>query len=180
MYQSPLSETVKANLLELADYLKGYAKLVASNKGYKAETVVPVGFDIEYFYEKEVEIADHECDTTACAVGHFAIMRGFKAHGDGVVIEDGNLVDWRVFSENVIGIAPQGDLERYWDWMFCCTWVDCDNNPLGVVARIEHVLAHGVPDSYDNYFADCPIAAQKLMSVYLERRKELEIECGVI
>lgn len=178
--KAPLPQATQDNLLELSEYLKNFAKISAKAGYFKSADIIPVAFDIDHFYENFDDIDEHECQTSACAVGHFAVMRGYKVNEDGVYMGEEGMEGWRWFSTNVIGIAPQGVHERAWDWIFGGSWAECDNTPLGVVARIKHYLAHGVPDNFDVGSCGNTVEAVAMMAHYLPIRERLEAECAAV
>lgn len=178
--KAPLPQTTQDNLLELASYLKKFAKTSAKAGCFKSVKAIPVAFDIHSFHEDDDHIEDHECHTSACAVGHFALMRGYKVNNYGVYMGEQGMESWRWFSTNVVGIAPYGVHERAWDWMFGGSWMECDNTPLGVVARIDYFLEYGVPDNF--IIDDCGniIESASAMAHYLPIRERLEAECAAV
>lgn len=175
--KSLLSEQAQRNLVELSTYLKAYALRMASDKKHKKGETKPISFDLESFFEDHPDFTRDDCGTSACAVGHFAIMRGYDASFEGVTLGDISM-GWRTFSAKVVGVAPTGEQEAIWEWLFSGVWSEHDNTPLGVVARIEYFLEHGVPDGggINEVFG---MNIKKLLSTYLERREALERECGI-
>ena len=143
---------IKIKLTEFANNniraLAGYLKTLAANDN----VLDGVGFDIATFSDDD--IADKsECQSSACAVGHFAIMLGGKPTEHGVILESGVFLDWLDFSIKSLGIESTGTSGEavVWEYLFGDAWENIDNTPLGVVARIEFFLKHGVP----NRFIDC-------------------------
>lgn len=184
MHKSVLSAEAQNNLVELSEYLKVYAKQNAIHKK-------PIDFGLDIFFQEESDIKDYECGASACAVGHFAVMRGYAADENGVFIENnvvckngltvngGVNMGWRDFSKNVIGVSTWGEQQIIWNWLFSSGWCKFDNTPLGVAARIEYFLEHGVPDG-DGINDVFGMNVKKLLSTYLERREALERECGIV
>jgi hypothetical protein len=77
----------------------------------------------------------HVCLTAACIIGWLPAS-GFPAKRDE---------DWFDLSERAFGIAYESD---DWDWLFGSQWVHCDNTPIGAALRIEHYIAHGLPENW--------------------------------
>lgn len=147
-----IEATTKIKLTEFANNnlraLAGYLRTLAAN----GNVLDGVGFDLATF--SDTDLADKsECQSSACAVGHFAIMLGGKPTDDGVILESGVFLDWLGFSIQSLGIKSTGASGEAvaWEYLFGDDWASIDNTPLGVVARIEFFLEHGVP----NRFIDC-------------------------
>lgn len=155
MDKSVISIAAQENLKELAAYLKDYA--VDSGEAIRISGVREgfVGFDINRFYEKNINATRYECGAVACAVGHFALMRGHKVTGMTVMV-DNVPMGWVDYSESVIGIIPNENFYNrnslahsvVWDWVFSANWRDVDNTALGVVARTEQFLEDGIPSYF--------------------------------
>ena len=179
--KSVLTDEAQANLVELAAYLKNYATKIAEANRLKKSNAKATGFDLDHFFEDHHSGKHHNCSTTACAVGHFAIMRGYDPSFEGVNVEGDTSMGWRTFSAKVIGISPSGEHELIWDWLFAGVWSECDNTPLGVVARIEYFLEHGVPDDFNTELFSFigNTTPEDITGTYIKRRYELETECGV-
>ena len=179
MDKSALSSRVIKNLEDLSAYLKAYTTLrtTAIKSGNLA--VSDVDFDLSYFFKPESEQLDTICGTSACAVGHFAVMRGFETNLSGVTDNKLIRLSWHDFSRDILGVGPSDETEQIWDWLFSAAWVDCDNTPLGVAARIEHFLEHGVPDEFYTEDYDCVANSDQIIEMYLPCRQALELECGI-
>ena len=117
MDKSLLSEQAQSNLVELATYLKSHHKawVKANTSGGKDELV---GFDLWNFFHPSSENEEHKCGSTACAIGHFAVMRGLACRSDGVIEENGRLIDWFDFAHKYIGIKYTDATEALWAWLF--------------------------------------------------------------
>lgn len=170
------------NIQDLADHLKKIS--VRLEVDYSNSNLVK--FDMGRFINDASFVTDNICHSSACAVGHYAIMCGCDYNDKGINPDSEDFVDWGSFSEDFIGISQCGDEEVIWDWLFSCKWESSDNTPLGAVARIEHFLEHGVPkDFYTS--ATAPDAenpeswhrqyGNHAISFYLPRRQALEAEC---
>ena len=182
MDKSLLSEEAQSNLAELAAYLKSYAKRWWVN-GDTSGGNKPIGFDLERFFQEDLLTKRHECGTSACAIGHFALMRGFYVWQHGVFpIEGSEGMTWADFSTNIIGVSPRGNQKRIWHWLFSSYWSDFDNTALGVVARIEYFLEHGVPDEFSelDLSDDDGENADQVIDHYLDIRQNLEAKYNVI
>ena len=85
----------------------------------------------------------YECGTVACAVGH-GPAAGIRVYSDGG--------GWRSYAERVFGVEQNGYDHRgaSFDFMFSAKWVNYDNTPAGVAARIRTFLANGceVPQNW--------------------------------
>lgn len=91
-----------------------------------------------------------ECGTAACAAGH-----GPTA---GVDPEPGET--WAGYSYRAFIDYGDG-----WDWLFSACWAEVDNSAHGAAARIDYLLAHGLPDNYWNQMVgDEPISYRELAS----------------
>lgn len=130
-----LSDEQSANLAKLAAYLW---TLPANYPDFEmSDFVSGISFD-----DVEANYA-HVCGTAACAVGH-----GPKA---GITpLQDER---WREYSERVfISCDPDAhddeDNEGPWEWCFGAGWAWRDNTVHGAAARIEWMLAHGVPTNW--------------------------------
>ena len=172
---SILTNQVKSNLLELAAYLKTYVIDGLLGDMQDAQT----RFDLTEFYESDGDVDDYECGSTACAVGHFAIMRGYRVSEIGVYDEIAGWIDWRKFSTDSIGLCSENYHTPVWDWVFSGEWAGLDNTPLGVVARIEYLLDEGLPKGFCDTLLSKHKTGEPLVALYLPRREALELECGI-
>ena len=183
MDKSLLDEEALDNIQELADHLKTVALSLKSNY-FDADVVK---FGMRHFVNEAKFTQDNVCHSSACAVGHFAVMRGYEYNHDGIgSIDDDDFVDWSDFSEDYIGISQSGDQEIIWDWLFSCRWSELDDKPLGAAARIEYFLEHGVPKDFytsptltdaENAITWHRQYSDHTISYYLPRRQALEAEC---
>ena len=144
-----ISEKASGVLAQLSEYLKNLALNENENK------TALVGFDMEHYHRLTDGDEDkNECGSTACAVGHCAVMMGFIPTYDGVITreqeEDGEVMSWTDFSAKYIDISVVSTIEEMlvWDWLFSGEWDEVDNTPLGVVARINHFTENGLPDNF--------------------------------
>lgn len=179
MDKSALSSRVIKNLEDLSAHLKSYVTLrmtAVKSNNLKASDI---DFDLTYFFKPKSDQVDTICGTSACAVGHFAVMRGFETNSSGVTDNKFTELSWCDFSRNILGIGPCSETEQIWDWLFSAAWVDCDNTPLGVVARIDYFLERGVPDEFYTEDYDCVANPDQMIEMYLKRREVLELECGI-
>ena len=179
MDKSALSSRVIKNLEDLSEYLKSYTTLRATAIKSSNLKANDVGFDLTYFFSSKPNESDVVCGTSACAIGHFAVMRGFKPTLSGAADKKGVEMIWQDFSRDILGVGPCSETEQIWDWLFSAAWVDCDNTPLGVVARIDYFLEHGVPDEFYTEDYDCVANPDQMIEMYLKRREALELECGI-
>ena len=190
MDKSLLSEQAQSNLVELATYLKSHHKawVKANTSGGKDELV---GFDLWNFFHPSSENEEHKCGSTACAIGHFAVMRGYEAKEVGVYvtentvgengfISDGNRMRWADFSDSIIGVASDGRQRIIWNWIFSSHWVRFDNSALGVAARIEYLLEHGIPYEFLAIeISDMDAQhARHIINRYSHIKDALEAECA--
>lgn len=171
-----ISEKAAGALAQLSDYLKNLALHENENK----EELI--GFDMQHYHRfTDGDEDKNECGSTACAVGHCAVMMGFIPTNDGVITrkqtEDGDVLSWSEFSQKYIDMGNCGTKEEalVWEWFFSGEWDEVDNTPLGVVARIEYFLEHGIPH---NFIISNSSAKYNYTMVdeYLERRVKLESE----
>ena len=160
-----ISDQAVKNVKELAEYLKG----LSANKN----SATAIDFDMEYFC-KEENYKSHNCGTSACAVGHFAIMIGAQINEDFVVLPDSQKqMGWMNFCRTYIGISSDNDESIVWDWLFSGDWDEVDNTALGAVARIEHFLEHGIPTDFSTSKSSTKYNGT-MVGHYIERRKSLE------
>lgn len=139
-----VSAETRAELAKLSTYLRE-----------KASQDSHLKFDMETFYSPN----PHLCGSSACAIGHYAIMLGWEPVNGGVSppakqglencpADRGEVLGWMTFSRQVLGLKSRGATEHDWNWMFSGEWGDVDNTALGAAARIDYYLEHGVPDSF--------------------------------
>ena len=183
MDKSLLSEFAINNIKELADYLRLVA--LKSMEDDNRPNVDIVKFDIANFFDEEYLVDGMDCHTSACAIGHFAIMHDLKHDRDGAYTKNGNFFGWRHFAEECVGIKQWGEQGTIWEFLFSGKWAFVDNTPLGT-ARIDHFLEHGVPDVFikSPIFQDTGIynpidvsIKDEVVQPYLARRQALEAEC---
>lgn len=117
-----ISETQRANLAKLADYL---AALPKNYEGFRMST-----------YSTETHKAIHECGTAACAAGH----------GPAAGIEAEEDEDWQSYVSRVF--FPFLTDRAGWLWCFSPAWQSHDNTPHGAAARIRWYLEHGLPEDF--------------------------------
>lgn len=123
-----LTDEQRANLAKLAAYLR---TLPADYPDFEMRGFVREG-DRTFAH-----IAG--CGTAACAVGH-----GPKAGIEPLRGESWFAYSYRTFVPVYVdGCEVNG---RVWDWCFASSWARVDNTVHGAAARIEYMLAHGVPD----------------------------------
>lgn len=146
--------TTVQNLRDLSAYLKA---LPETN----------VTFDMATFYDDNTTSAElerlGECGTSACAVGHYAMMRGWtSSHGGvkppvgvaikhGLVRADGGAypIGWSEFCTKEIGVEAINDGEdELFEWLFDAYWGRIDNTPEGAAARIDYFLEKGLPSNF--------------------------------
>lgn len=158
MDKSNIDKDAQVNIKDLAEYLKQFVGVAAKAQRISGVERDFIGFDISQYFEEHEKATKYECGATACAVGHYAIMRGFRIIENGVRTEPHGGYTWKAFSECEIGIKPTGKQALIWDWLFNGGWAECDNTPLGVVARIEVFLDRGVPEyfveTWKNYYSE--------------------------
>lgn len=116
-----LTDEQRANLAKLAAYLR---TLPAEYPDFAMDDFTATG-------ERLANRA--ECGTAACAAGH-----GLHA---GIAALPGET--WMDYSERAF--APDDHSPSAWDWCFSGSWSDVDNTAHGAAARIEYMLACGVP-----------------------------------
>lgn len=184
MDKSILSDFAITNITELSNYLKLVAlKLM---KDEIKPDVNTVKFDIAGFFDAGRPTNGMDCHTSACAVGHFALMHDLKHDKEGAYTKDGEFFEWRHFSEECVGIKQWGEQGTVWEFLFSGKWAFVDNTPLGAAARIDHFLEHGVPDGFikSPIFQETGIyspikasAKNEIVGPYLLRRQTLEAEC---
>ena len=148
-----LPEGTEKNLKELAAYLRKFTVLPK----------VPL-FDMTSFYNPQYEEDDvGVCATAACAVGHYAIMRGWDASENGAKPKNpskeylaeytgmhGDLkrMSWCDFCTEEIGVEAISDDTSVFDWLFGSDWDEVDNTPTGAAKRIDYFLEFGVPEKF--------------------------------
>lgn len=181
MDKSILSDFAITNITELSDYLKLVALKVMEDQITPDINIVK--FDIASFFRAARLTDAIDCHTSACAIGHFALMHDLKHDRDGAYTKDGEFFEWRHFSEECVGIKQWGEQGTVWEFLFSGKWAFVDNTPLGVAARIDHFLEHGVPDVFikSPIFQETGIyspieasAKDEIVEPYLLRRQTLE------
>lgn len=190
MDKSLLSEQAQNNLVELAAYLKSHHKDWVKPNTSEDEGEL-VGFDLWNFFYSGSENKEHKCGSTACAVGHFAVMRGYEARKIGVYvtentvgengfISDGNRMLWADFSADIIGVDAGGRQRIIWNWIFSSHWVGFDNSALGVAARIGYFLEYGIPYEFSAIeISDMDEErARYIINLYSHIKDALEAECA--
>lgn len=156
MNKRDLEPRAVENLIRLSAYLKALPPV--------AEDVT--GFDMDSFYDSDAIVKEvNYCATSACAVGHFAIMQGWQVRSNGakpknptpeyMELFDGvdGWMTWATFCRREVGVSCK-DGDRFspiFDWMFGSEWVDADNTANGAAARIDYFLEYGVPDLFIEY-----------------------------
>lgn len=174
--RSSISSAAQANIKKLAEHLK--------TLGTNDNRFDNVSFDMQFycrFLDVEDDVEDNDCGSSACAVGHYAILLGADVEVDGVDMPNGDSLTWVQFAQKYVGINPCGWSEQQicFDWLFSGEWDVLDNTPLGAAARIEHFLEHGIPQS----FADSTSVAKynkSMVAVYLARREALEHDAALV
>lgn len=143
--------TTVQNLKDLSAYLKSLPK-------------TKVTFDMATFYDTNAELERlGECGTSACAVGHYAMMKGWKtremgaqppadvAREHGLVRAEGGTysMGWSEFCTKVIGVEIMtGNDDTLFEWLFDAYWASIDNTPEGAAARIDYFLEKGLPSNF--------------------------------
>lgn len=179
MDKSILTKQAQQNLQDLADYLKAYAAKRSSEEVNEPTAAFGMG----RFFNDELDKTAHQCGTSACAVGHYAIMREFECTEVSVIDKNLCELSWHKFSEEHIGVASHNEQAPIWDWLFSGRWQVYDDTPLGAAARIEYFLENGVPDEFTRQHAfdvDVIFAGgcygRGIIAKYLPRRQALEAE----
>lgn len=176
MDKSILEPHAIKNMQELSAYLKKVAlDELAGNIDEH-----PIIFDMNQYLKEGYCRETNTCQTSACAMGHYAIMHDLDYSEDGVVDFDEGFVVWDDFIQDQMGVSCDDKSRVVWGWLFGGYWALADNTPLGAAARIDHFLEHGVPDGFHakgweyevfSYEFECNEA------YYLPRRQALEAEC---
>ena len=188
--KSELHDVTISNLQDLSKHLKSVGVSLIADKLTVQSDVV--GFDIgSYFSKIGGRDSGHICQSSACAIGHFAVMRGYEAKEVGVYvtentvgedgfISDGNRMRWADFSDSIIGVASDGRQRIIWNWIFSSHWVRFDNSALGVAARIEYLLEHGIPYEFLAIeISDMDAQhARHIINRYSHIKDALEAECA--
>ena len=181
--KSELHDVTISNLQDLSKHLKSVGVSLIADKLTVQSDVV--GFDIgSYFSKIGGRDSGHICQSSACAIGHFAVMRGLACCSDGVIEENGRMIDWFGFAHKYIGISCDDATEVLWAWLFSDEWNGYDRSALGAAARIDHFLEHGVPSHFvEDGFFDEEYArtgnegeTPACVAPYLERRTAIEAE----
>ncbi len=168
-----LIEGTEERLMKLSAYLKNLPSQVE--------------FDMADFHTKIPVVEDntvtHICATSACAVGHYALMEDYDATSWGVkpkvITEDWlrltdewvhpERMDWTGFCTKIIGVPAEAGNSRIFEWLFGSSWETVDNTPRGAAARIDYFLAHGVPREYASLsLTDRELAADEFQHLYAD------------
>ena len=163
------------------DRLKKMAKWLRANPDRK-------DFRMGFFTngDREVYLNDMEstkesiCGTAGCIVGHApqvfsewfftpSVLRRCSYNG---------WIDWLKVSDETFGGAESS---RYgsglpndgivWSWMFCSTWDDIDNTPLGGAKRIEYIIQHKTPPQFYIDYKQGKVSIYEMSEQYHEWNK---------
>lgn len=167
-----LSPTAEENLRRLSHYLKNLP-----SEG--------LGFDMGTYYTRPNYHRREPCPAVACAIGHYAVMEGWKAEGGGAVPppkiaakvlgEGETCMPWVPFANTIIGVPYRKGDRHIGDWVFGSDWADVDNTTIGAAARIDYLLEHGVPEAFivsnsaNKY-------NESMVALYADTREALEVQ----
>jgi len=133
--QLDITDTQRANLIQLADYVESGKSPVEFDMTHWLYTMNGKGVRYDLWeYEKAFE--GKHCKTTACLAGH-----GPLAGIEVIDTDEG----WSDYNMRCFGVAPR---EIYQQWLFDEDWVDTDNSLTGAVARVRYALEYGIPDNH--------------------------------
>ena len=176
MDKSILEPHAIKNMQELSAYLKKVAlDELAGNIDEH-----PIIFDMNQYLKEGYCRETNTCQTSACAMGHYAIMHDLDYSEDGVVDFDEGFVVWDDFIQDQMGVSCDDKSREVWGWLFGGYWALTDNTPLGAAARIDHFLEHGVPDGFHAKGWEYEVFSDEFKcneAYYLPRRQALEAEC---
>lgn len=95
------------------------------------------------------------CGTTGCIVGHAPQLFSEWFFTPNVIARcsSNGWIDWLKVSDVVFGGNEAGKSDQpsdgiIWAWMFCSTWDELDDTPLGGAKRIEHIVEHKTPPQF--------------------------------
>lgn len=169
MHNPLITQETRDNLAKLSTYLRE-----------KASQDSRLKFGMETFYSSN----PHLCGTSACAIGHYALMLGWEPVNGGVTppakqglencpADRGEVLGWLTFSRQVLGLSSRGATEHDWNWMFSGEWGEVDNTILGAAARIDYYLERGVPENFSMSNSNSKFN-DTMTNHYLDRRMKLE------
>lgn len=92
------------------------------------------------------------CGSVGCVIGHGTFVLGARFHWES----------WSVYQERVFGVPCFSSAN---DWLFSASWKRSDNTPEGAAARIDWLLANGVPtDFMEQMYGDKPLCYSHLLT----------------
>lgn len=141
MTPANITDEQRANLTKLAAYL---LTLPAEYPDFEMESYVRPRGELDNAIAVKLDTFAHlpECGTAACAAGH-----GPRA---GIDFEPGE--SWNIYSRRAFAGGDE------WSWCFGALWAHVDNTAHGAAARIEWMLANGLPDDAgDQELSDAPL-----------------------
>jgi len=174
MTETPVIDK-RANLKKLADYL---AALPTDYAAFEMEDFLqPVSRQIvdkmnDDFRKAEREYALNnggvaQCGAVACAIGHgptagiHALPEHMKGSAIGGDIEL-RTINWFAYADTFF-LEPRAD--NAFEWMFGGGWSNYDNTHQGAAKRIYYFLENGVPDDFEDAYAD---ASDYFVALYQE------------
>lgn len=124
------------NLQRMADYIR---------------TIPQDMFDMSQ-YRKSYPATTRECNSVGCVIGHCTVLDSKELP---LLVQTGKAIDFMQWSEEFTELEC-GEAE--WEWCFGSGWVDVDNTPIGSALRIEWLLNHGLPTTWeDQQNGDVPL-----------------------
>ena len=179
LHKTALTDFAIGNLQQLSERLKSVSLSLAKAQPDQNMAL----FGMRHYVKADKSKNGHDCISSACAVGHFAILLGLECGQEGVIDDEGLEIGWDTFSEEYIGIPQYGEQSVIWDWLFSCRWSVLDDTPLGAAARIDRFLERGVPSKFStspafDFSLDFDDVSKEesthMISYYLARREALE------
>jgi len=120
------------NLKKLSPYLHGYSKM----------EVKLAEFGMRSYASGNIGDDAISCGTAGCAVGHAPYAGILKTNKEG----------WTKYSHRAL-IDEDADYKNSynaWAWCFSGAWGNVDDTANGAACRIDYLLEHGIPLSFDD------------------------------
>ena len=131
----------RENFRKLADYVlnlpddyKGFS-MVDYCSSRRQDTFLDIAL-----WEAKKTLADNECGTTACMLGH-GPSAGIPPSREGM--------DWCAYAAD-FGCQPEGGTRSLWNWAFSGEWTYCAPTRADAAMRVHYMLDYGIPENFRN------------------------------
>ena len=136
-----LTAQQKRKLLKLANYVinlpENYRKFNMRNycSSRRQDTFLDIAL-----WEAKKTLADNECGTTACMLGH-GPSAGIPPSREGM--------DWCAYAAD-FGCQPEGGTRSLWNWAFSGEWTYHAPTRADAAMRVHYMLDYGIPEHFRN------------------------------